>query len=44
MEPGPQGFWIGLICALATAAVLLGGRVRVMLRRLEGKGVTAIRP
>lgn len=34
LEPGPQGFWIGLICALATAAVLLGLRVRVMLRRL----------
>jgi len=35
LEPGPQGFWIGLICALAAAAVLLGYRVRVMLRRLE---------
>jgi len=37
LEPGPQGFWIGLICALATAAVLLGLRVRVMLRRLTGR-------
>lgn len=37
LEPGPQGFWIGLICALATAAVLLGLRVRVMLRRLTDR-------
>jgi MATE family multidrug resistance protein len=47
MEPGPQGFWIGLICALAVAALLMGGRVRVMLRRLErqaGQGVRAGRP
>jgi len=44
MEPGPQGFWIGLICALAAAAVLLGGRVWVMLFRLTGKGITTGRP
>lgn len=44
LEPGPQGFWIGLICALATAAVLLGLRVRVMLRRLTGEGTRAARP
>lgn len=44
MEPGPQGFWIGLICALSAAAVLLGGRVRVMLRRLREAGVRAGRP
>jgi MATE family multidrug resistance protein len=37
LEPGPQGFWIGLICALATAAVLLGLRLRVMLRRLTDR-------
>lgn len=36
--PGPQGFWIGLIVALTVAAGLLGYRVRVMLRRLEGAG------
>ncbi|MBM9536792.1 MATE family efflux transporter [Desulfobulbus alkaliphilus] len=35
LEPGPHGFWIGLICALATAATLLGLRVLIMLRRLE---------
>lgn len=35
LEPGPQGFWIGLICALTIAATLLGGRVVIMLRRLE---------
>jgi multidrug resistance protein, MATE family len=35
LEPGPHGFWIGLICALTTAAVLLGHRVMIMLRRLE---------
>lgn len=47
MEPGPQGFWIGLILALTTAAGLLGYRVRFMLRRLtpkRGQGVTAGRP
>ena len=44
LEPGPQGFWIGLICALAMAAVLLGLRVRVMLRRLTGQGTRAARP
>lgn len=44
LEPGPQGFWIGLICALAAAAVLLGLRVRVMLRRLTGEGTRAARP
>ena len=27
LEPGPQGFWIGLICALTAAAGLLGYRV-----------------
>ncbi len=37
MEPGPQGFWIGLIVALTVAAGLLGYRVLVILRRLEGK-------
>ena len=35
MEPGPQGFWIGLICALSTAALLMGSRVIVMIRRLQ---------
>ena len=35
MEPGPQGFWIGLICALATAALLLWSRVVLVLRRLQ---------
>ena len=35
MEPGPQGFWIGLICALVTAALLMGSRVVVMIRRLQ---------
>ena len=47
MEPGPQGFWIGLICALTAAAALLGCRVRIMLRRLErqaGQPVTTARP
>lgn len=48
LEPGPQGFWIGLIIALAAAAVLLGGRVRVTLRRLEKErsndGLRAGRP
>ena len=47
MAPGPQGFWIGLIVALAAAAALLGGRVRVTLGRLEegsGGAVRAGRP
>jgi len=35
MEPGPQGFWIGLICALVTAALLMGTRVVIMIRRLQ---------
>lgn len=35
MAPGPQGFWIGLICALTTAALLMGSRVVVMVRRLQ---------
>lgn len=30
---GPQGFWVGLICALSASAVLLGGRVWARLRR-----------
>ena len=37
LEPGPQGFWIGLICALCAAAGLLGYRMRLILRRLEGE-------
>jgi MATE family multidrug resistance protein len=37
LAPGPQGFWIGLILALTVAAGLLGGRVLIMLRRLEGE-------
>ncbi len=47
LAPGPQGFWIGLILALTVAAGLLGVRVLVMLRRMEGKRgqpVTAGRP
>jgi MATE family multidrug resistance protein len=47
LEPGPQGFWIGLICALTAAAGLLGYRVMIMLRRLERQGrqpVTTGRP
>ena len=47
LEPGPQGFWIGLICALIAAAGLLGHRVWVVLRRLEGESgqpVTTGRP
>ncbi|NLX18305.1 MAG: MATE family efflux transporter [Desulfobulbus sp.] len=44
MESGPQGFWIGLICALTAAAVLLGLRVRVMLRRLAGPAARGVRP
>lgn len=47
MAPGPQGFWIGLIVALTVAAGLLGYRVLVIVRRLEGqKGqpVTTGRP
>ena len=47
MAPGPQGLWIGLIVALAAAAALLGGRVRVTLGRLEegsGGAVRAGRP
>jgi len=47
MAPGPQGFRIGLIVALAVAAGLLGYRVLVIVRRLEGKKgqpVTAGRP
>ncbi|WP_448875186.1 MATE family efflux transporter [Desulfobulbus propionicus] len=38
MEPGPQGFWIGLICALTAAALLMGSRVVVMVRRLQRRG------
>jgi len=47
LTPGPQGFWIGLILALTAASALLGYRVRVMLRRLEGargQRVTTGRP
>ena len=40
MEPGPQGFWIGLIGALTVAAGLLGARVVVTLRRLERAGAS----
>lgn len=40
MEPGPQGFWIGLIGALTVAAGLLGTRVLVTLRRLEKAGAS----
>ncbi len=43
MAPGPQGFWIGLIVALAAAAALLGGRVRVTLRRLEERSGSLLR-
>lgn len=43
MAPGPQGFWIGLIVALAAAALLLGGRVRVTLRRLEERSGSLLR-
>ena len=43
MAPGPQGFWIGLIVALAAAAALLGGRVRVTLGRLEEGSGGAVR-
>jgi len=35
ITPGPQGFWMGLICGLTAAAGLLGLRVRIILRRLE---------
>jgi len=35
MVPGPQGFWIGLICALVSAALLMGSRVVVIIRRLQ---------
>ncbi|MDD2464619.1 MAG: MATE family efflux transporter [Desulfobulbus sp.] len=35
MEPGPQGFWIGLICALTTAALLMWSRVVVVIKRLQ---------
>lgn len=34
MQPGPQGFWIGLICALTAASFLMGTRVQVVVRRL----------
>ena len=47
LAPGPQGFWIGLILALTAASALLGYRVWVMLRRLEGargQRVTTGRP
>jgi len=45
MEPGPQGFWIGLICALATAALLLWSRVAVVMRRLRRqRGPRVVRP
>jgi MATE family multidrug resistance protein len=40
MEPGPQGFWIGLICALTAAALLMGSRVVVMVRRLQRRTKT----
>ena len=40
LEPGPQGFWLGLIAALTAAAGLLGWRMLVMLRQLE-KGRTS---
>jgi MATE family multidrug resistance protein len=47
LTPGPQGFWIGLILALTAASALLGYRVAIMLRRLEGargQRVTTGRP
>lgn len=37
MEPGPQGFWIGLICGLTTSATLLGIRLSRMVKQtVEG--------
>ncbi|MGI6656821.1 MAG: MATE family efflux transporter [Desulfobulbus sp.] len=46
LQPGPHGFWIGIFCALSTLALLLGGRVRLLLRRLTAPqpGLTAGRP
>jgi MATE family multidrug resistance protein len=43
MEPGPQGFWIGLICALTVAALLMGSRVVVLVRRLQRRREKALR-
>ncbi len=33
MTPGPQGFWIGLICGLSMAATLLSFRLYAIVRR-----------
>lgn len=35
---GPYGFWTGLVAGLAVAAVLLNGRLRTQLRRLQQQG------
>mgnify|MGYP005751842239 FL=1 len=35
---GPEGFWIGLLCGLTAAALLLSVRLRVRLRQTAGTG------
>ncbi len=40
---GPYGFWTGLVAGLAIAAVLLNGRLRKQLRKLQRQGFPAPR-
>ncbi|WP_028580812.1 MATE family efflux transporter [Desulfogranum japonicum] len=33
--PGPEGFWVGLICGLLCAAILLGRRLALIIKQRE---------
>ena len=35
IEPGADGFWIGLICGLTVSAILQGRRLYKMVDRLQ---------
>ncbi|MCP3891461.1 MAG: MATE family efflux transporter [Desulfobulbaceae bacterium] len=35
IQPGPEGFWIGLICGLSISAILQGRRLYKMVGRLQ---------
>ncbi len=35
VPPGPQGFWVGLICGLSCAALLLGRRLALLVNQRE---------
>lgn len=35
MEPGAEGFWVGLICGLTVSAILLGRRLHTLVIRFQ---------